>query len=168
MCIRKDLYIEGRFQWPEPIACPSVERFLDPCEAKPTLLNVQPPPQTFASETWTTTMAKLLRDKHEPLQQAWLFPVTTSEGRCSVKMDMCPCLLTGSKIWISNRGRLLNARERCRLQGMNPDHFKQVVSDAQWRLLARLLPAVGLTGPLPDRWASGTAAAELEATRTSA
>eukprot|EP00959_Pyramimonas_sp_CCMP1952_P235967 4931308-Pyramimonas_sp.AAC.1 len=35
------------------------------------------------------------------------------------------------------------------------------------RLLARLLPAVGLTGALPDRWASGTAAAELEATRTS-
>ena len=76
-------------------------------------------------------------------------------------------------------GRLLNARERCRLQGINPDDFKQVVPDAQWRkqlgnamrvnvlerLLARLLPAVGLTGPLPDRWASGTAAAELEATR---
>ena len=35
------------------------------------------------------------------------------------------------------------------------------------RLLARLLPAVGLTGALPDRWASGTAVAELEATRTS-
>ena len=99
-----------------------------------------------------------------------------------MKMDMCPCLLTGNKIWISNRGRLLNAREHCRLQGMNPDDFKQVVSDAQWRkqlgnamsvnvverLLARLLPAVGLTGPLPDRWASGTAAAELEATRASA
>ena len=113
-------------------------------------------------------MAKLLRDKREPLQQAWLFPVTTSVGRCSVKLDTCPCLLTRNKIWISNRGRLLNARERCRLQGINPDDFKQVVSDAQWRkqlgnamsvnvverLLARLLPAVGLTGPLPDRWAS--------------
>ena len=99
-----------------------------------------------------------------------------------MKMDACPCLLTRSKIWISNRGRLLNARERCRLQGMNPDHFKQVVSDAQWRkqlgnamsvnvlerLLARLLPAVGLTGALPDRWASGTALAELETTRARA
>ena len=182
VCIRKDFYIEGRFQWPDPIACPSVERFLDPCEAKPTLLSVPPPPQTFTSEIWGATMAKLLRDKCEPLQQAWLFPVTTSVGRCSVKLDTCPCLLTRNKIWISNRGRLLNARERCRLQGMNPDHFKQVVSDAQWRkqlgnamsinvverLLARLLPAVGLTGPLPDRWASGTAAAELEATRASA
>ena len=159
-----------------------MERFLDPCEAKPNLLNVQPPPQTFASEIWAATMAKLLRDKREPLQQAWLFPVTSSEGRCSVKMDTCPCLLTRNKIWISNRGRLLNARERCRLQGMNPDHFKQVVSDAQWRkqlgnamsvnvverLLARLLPAVGLTGALPDRWASGTALAELETTRARA
>ena len=127
-------------------------------------------------------MAKLLRDKREPLQQAWLFPVTTSEGRCSVKMDTCPCLLTRNKIWISNRGRLLNARERCRLQGINPDDFKQVVPDAQWRkqlgnamsvnvverLLARLLPAVGLTGALPDRWASGTALAELETTKARA
>ena len=98
-----------------------------------------------------------------------------------MKMDMCPCLLTRNNIWISNRGRLLNAHERCRLQGMNPNDFKQVVPDAQWRkqlgnamsvnvlerLLARLLPAVGLTGALPDRWASGTAVAELEATRTS-
>ena len=33
------------------------------------------------------------------------------------------------------------------------------------RLLSRLLPAVGLTGALPDRWASGAALRELEATR---
>ena len=61
---------------------------------------------------------------------------------------------------------------------MSPDKLKQVVSDAQWhmqlgnsmsvnvveRLLSRLLPAVGLTGALPDRWASGAALRELEAT----
>ena len=103
-------------------------------------------------------------------------------GRCSANSDICPCLLTRNKIWITNRGRLLNIRERCRLQGMNPDKLNQVVTDAQWckqlgnafsvnvveRLLARLLPAVGLTGALPDRWASGAAVAELEATRASA
>ena len=64
---------------------------------------------------------------------------------------------------------------------MNPDKLKQVVTDTQWRkqlgntmsvnvverLLSRLLPAVGLTGALPDRWAGGEAIAELEATRTS-
>ena len=62
---------------------------------------------------------------------------------------------------------------------MNPDKLKQVVTDTQWRkqlgntmsvnvverLLVRLLPAVGLTGALPDRWASGAPLAELEATR---
>ena len=36
------------------------------------------------------------------------------------------------------------------------------------RLLTRLLPAVGLTGALPDRWASGTALAELETTKARA
>ena len=98
-----------------------------------------------------------------------------------MRKDKCPCLLTGSQIWITNRGRLLNLRERCRLQGVNPDKLKQVVTDTQWRkqlgntmsvnvverLLSRLLPAVGLTGALPDRWAGGEAIAELEATRTS-
>ena len=177
VCIRKDFYIEGMFQWPERIDRPSVERFLDPCGGRPTLLSMQP----SASRTWAAEMAKLLCDKREPLQRAWLFPVNTSEGRCSAKSDKCPCLLTRNEIWITNRGRLLNVRERCRLQGMNPDDLKQVVSEAQWRkqlgnamsvnvverLLARLLPAVGLTGALPDRWASGTAVAELEATRTS-
>ena len=62
---------------------------------------------------------------------------------------------------------------------MNPDKFKMVVKKTHWhkqlgnamsvnvveRLLVRLLPAVGLTGALPDRWASGAPLAELEATR---
>ena len=94
--------------------------------------------------------------------------------------DKCPCLLRQCRgVWVSNRGRLLNLRERCRLQGMSPDKLKQEVSDPQWqmqlgnsmsvnvveRLLSRLLPAVGLTGALPDRWASGAALRELEATK---
>ena len=64
---------------------------------------------------------------------------------------------------------------------MNPEKLKQPpeVSDRQWhmqlgnamsvnvveRLLARLLLTAGLTGELPDRWASGEALAELKATR---
>ena len=93
--------------------------------------------------------------------------------------DRCPCLTrVRNDIWISHRGRLLNTREKCRLQGMNPDELTQVVTDVQWkmqlgnamsvnvveRILSRLLPAAGLTDALDDRWASGAALTELEAT----
>ena len=95
-------------------------------------------------------------------------------------LEKCPCLCSSSGvIWISKHGRALDLRERCRLQGMNPDKLKMVVSEPQVhkqlgnamsvcvveRLLVRLLPAVGLTGALPHRWANGAAVAELEATR---
>ena len=154
-----------------------MERFLDQCGVRPTLRNAQPPPQQVTSETWAEKMAKLLRDGRQPLQDPWLFGMVTYS---TAMRDKCPCLLRNCRgIWVSSRGRLINLRERCRLQGMNPDKLKQVVSDAQWhmqlgnsmsvnvveRLLSRLLPAVGLTGALPDRWASGAALRELEATR---
>ena len=174
VCIRNDLYRKGDFKWPEPIERPSVERFLDQCGVRPTLRNAQPPPQQVASETWAKKMAKLLRDG-KPFQDPWLFAMFK---RSTAMRDKCPCLLRSCRgIWVSNRGRLLNLRERCRLQGMNPDKLKQVVSDAQWQMqlgnsmsvnvVERLLsrPAVGLTGALPDRWASGAALRELEATR---
>ncbi len=121
-------------------------------------------------------MAKHLRDG-QPLQDPWLFGMVTYS---TAMRDKCPCLLRSCRgIWVSNRGRLINLRERCRLQGMNPDKLKQVVTDTQWRkqlgntmsvnvverLLSRLLPAVGLTGALPDRWASGAALRDLEATK---
>lgn len=64
---------------------------------------------------------------------------------------------------------------------MNPETLKQLrgVTNRQWhmqlgnamsvivveRLLARLLPAAGMTGELQDRWASGEALAEFKATR---
>jgi len=179
VCIHKDFYRKSAFKWPEPIERPSVERFLDQLGPKPTLLTLQPPPQLRAAETWAAQMAKLLRDGEEPLTRPWLFSVGASEQRSNAMCDRCPCLLrSGGDIWISSHGRPLNPRERCRLQGLNPDKIKVAVSARQWRmqlgntmsvnvlerLLSRLLPAAGLTGALPDRWASGAAQTELEAT----
>ena len=136
----------------------------------------------MAAETYDAVMERL-RDKGEdPLTEPYLFNVDCTKKRSHPMRDRCFCLLRSSgQIWISTQGRLLNLRERCRLQGMNPEKLKQPrgVSDRQWhlqlgnamsvnvveRLLARLLPAAGLTGELRDRWASGEALAELKATR---
>merc|ERR1711920_1140528 len=70
--------------------------------------------------------------------------------------------------WITNRGRMLSKAEMMRLQGMTPEDFKVVVSQAQWgkqignamscnileRIFVRLLPAAGLysAARLHDRW----------------
>jgi site-specific DNA-cytosine methylase len=179
VCIRDDCYRSGAFKWPEPIACPSVERFLDQRGPKPTLRTLQPPPQPRAAESWAAQMAKLWRDGEEPLTRTWLWDAGASEQRSSPMFDRCPCLMrTDHDIWISSHGRTLNLRERCRLQGSNPDKINVPVSDHQWRmqlgnsmsinvlerLLSRLLPAAGLTSALPDRWASGAAQRELEET----
>jgi hypothetical protein len=93
--------------------------------------------------------------------------------------DTSPCLMTNCRIWISHYGRELNLAEKCRLQGMSPRRLNVVVSKTQFakqlgnsmsvnvleRILAAALPAAGLSAPLRDRWASGYAVADLEATR---
>ena len=90
-------------------------------------------------------------------------------------LDYCPCLLKHVKpIWVLNRGRMLNLQELMRLMGFNLNDFKvplpadmlgnSMAINTLERLLCRILPAVGLTGPLPDRWADGRAQIELAAT----
>ena len=93
--------------------------------------------------------------------------------------DFCPCLLKSVKpIWITNRGRELNLNEKMRLMGLVPDKLKLAVSESKFarqlgnsmasnvleRLLCRVLPAMGLSGPLPDRWADGSRYEQLAAT----
>ena len=72
-------------------------------------------------------------------------------------------------------------RSRAYGSGMSPEKRKKPgnVSERQFamqvgnamsvnvveRILTRLLPAAGLTGPLEDRWASGAARRELALTR---
>ena len=80
-------------------------------------------------------------------------------------------------VWMSNRGRTLNIRERMRLMGLGPNRLKLAVTDSHFeaqlgnsmplnvleRLLCRALPSVGLTGSLLDRWKDGSRFTELAA-----
>ena len=171
VCIRDDCY-RGTFKWPEPIACPSIERFLKQRDDTDASLALTQPSHRGAAEKWRLHMDKLSRQGEEPQMRPWLWCVGTSTHRSTAMYDRCPCLLRSQRdIWVSNRGRALSLRERCRLQGENPDTVHVTVSDQQWnmqlgnsmstnvleRLLARLLPAAGLTDALPDHWESGVA-----------
>ena len=80
-------------------------------------------------------------------------------------------------VWISNRGRTPNIRERMRLMGLDPKRLKLAVTDNRFaaqlgnsmalnvleKLLCRALPSVGLTGSLLDRWKDGSCYTELAA-----
>ena len=87
----------------------------------------------------------------------------------SYNEDLCPCLTHEVKpIWISNQGRVLELNESMQLMGRTQNWLNLAVSESQFaaqlgnsmalnvleRLLCRVLPTVGLSGPLPDHWDS--------------
>ncbi len=177
-CVQKD-FDRGTFAWPEPLASPPIEYFLDSRGEKPTLTDAFAPSARRAGETFDAMMEKLKDEDADPLEQPYLFDVACTKSHSHAMYDVCPCILASNQdIWISHYGRMLNRQELCRLQGMNPHKLKAAVSENQFgkqlgnsmsinvleRVLARLLCAAGLAGELPDRWASGEAVAELAAT----
>jgi len=180
VCIRKDAD-QGTFTWPEPLgATPGIDRFLDTREASPAWTNeFAPRLGSQASDTFDANMEALNDQDADPLKQPHLFQVNCSKAWSIVMRDTSPCLMTNCRIWISHYGRELNLAEKCRLQGMSPRRLNVVVSKTQFakqlgnsmsvnvleRILAAALPAAGLSAPLRDRWASGYAVADLEATR---
>ncbi len=180
VCIRNDAD-QGTFTWPEPLgATPGIDRFLDTREASPAWTNeFAPRLGSQASDTFDANMEALNDQDADPLKQPHLFQVNCSKAWSIVMRDTSPCLMTNCRIWISHYGRELNLAEKCRLQGMSPRRLNVVVSKTQFakqlgnsmsvnvleRILAAALPAAGLSAPLRDRWASGYAVADLEATR---
>ena len=180
VCIRNDAD-QGTFTWPEPLgATPGIDRFLDTREASPAWTNeFAPRLGSQASDTFDANMEALNDQDADPLNQPHLFQVNCSKAWSIVMRDTSPCLMTNCRIWISHYGRELNLAEKCRLQGMSPRRLNVVVSKTQFakqlgnsmsvnvleRILAAALPAAGLSAPLRDRWASGYAVADLEATR---
>ncbi len=180
VCIRNDAD-QGTFTWPEPLgATPGIDRFLDTREASPAWTNeFAPRLGSQASDTFDANMEALNDQDADPLKQPHLFQVNCSKAWSYAMRDTSPCLTTTCRIWISHYGRELNLAEKCRLQGMSPRRLNVVVSKTQFakqlgnsmsvnvleRILAAALPAAGLSAPLRDRWASGYAVADLEATR---
>merc|ERR1719167_775811 len=181
--IRKDVD-KGDFQFPEPIPCPSFEKFLDRREKGFNLASSLPPrSQSTARINVTNTIRTLKRGGSDPLQEPYIVDCDSTVERSSFKLGISPCITCGRKDghWVTNRGRRLKKTEMMRLQGMNPTTFKVAVSNHQLgkqlgntmsvnvleRLLVKLLPAAGLASrkSLVDRWQTGEALRELAATR---
>jgi len=174
---------DGSFRFPDPIPSMKLDKFLDKL---PKGFNVEkslpPPTQTVARNNVETALRKLKRKGSDPWEESWVVDCDSSPNRSSCQEECAPCLTCSRRDghWVTSRGRRLRKTEMMRLQGMDPTIFKVAVSERELgkqlgntmsvnvleRLLARLLPAVGLAArKLPDRWESGEAIRALGATR---
>ncbi len=169
---------EAALQWQlfvaQPLPYESIEPWLDGSPLPLCELQKRKPDAPSYAKNLKEALLKLQKQGgNNPLTTPRL--VVLSMSSVNTYLDYCRCLLKHVKpIWVLNRGRMLNLRERMRLMGFNLNDFKEplpadmlgnsMAINTLERLLCRILPAVGLTGPLPDRWADGCAQIELAAT----
>merc|ERR1712176_1290545 len=167
--IHKD-HDKGSFSWPDPLPRVSIEKFLDPRKKCPSMRDLPPRTNTVTNGNVKLALKSLLKQGVDPLREAYLVDIDSTRARCAWQKDRSPCITCARSKghWITNRARRLTKPEMMRLQGMDPDSFKVVVSECQLgyqignamscnvleRIFVRLLPAAGLhpAALLHDRW----------------
>jgi DNA (cytosine-5)-methyltransferase 1 len=163
---------QGTFEFPKPIAKPSIEAFLDPRDRKPTKFDLPPASAGTALTNVKRALTELVKAGSDPFEEPFIVDCDSSPGRSKYCFDVTPCMTCGRAAghWVTNRGRRMTKNEMLRCQGMPTpaEGFKVVVSDAQLgkqignamscnvleRLFVRLLPAAGLVSAhrLHDQW----------------
>merc|ERR1712153_235976 len=172
----------GKFEFPEPIARPSIEQFLERRDSKLVAEGLPPVSQTTARGNVIRALRDVKKEGSDPAKEAFIVDCDSSPGRSVVVRGYSPCITCsrGAGHWLTNRGRRMLKTEMMRLQGMNPTKFMVAVSESRLghqlgntmsvcvleRLFTRLLPAAKLVGrTIKDRWASGQALRKLMSTR---
>merc|ERR1719468_193327 len=171
---------DGSFKWPEPVARPSIELFLDPRGKKQSAEGNLPPP---SNKTAYTNVRRALKELSaagcKPLEVPYVVDCDSSPYRMKWMKEASPCITCSRAAghWVTSRGRRLTKDEMMRLQGIRPEKFKKAVPERQLgiqignamsvnvleRLFVRALPAAGLVdrNMLTDRWARGKLPAKL-------
>merc|ERR1712079_149102 len=157
--------------FPKPVPCPDIDLFLENTYGSDLL---PPPSQTTARENVESVFREQKSKGCDPLQVSFLVDCDSSPHRMKCTKGFSPCITCsrGSGHWVTSRKRRLTKAEMMRLQGIEPENFKVVVSDTQLgkqignsmsvnvleRVLLRALPAGGLVGhgAMLDRWQRGT------------
>jgi len=173
----------GKFEFPEAIARPSIEQFLERRDSKLVSEGLPPSSQSTARGNVIRALREVKREGSDPAKEAFIVDCDSSPGRSVVVRGYSPCITCsrGAGHWVTNRGRRMLKTEMMRLQGMDPTKFTVAVSNAQLgkqlgntmsvcvleRLFTRLLPAAKLVrgGIVKDRWENGQAVKKLAATR---
>lgn len=177
-------YDDGSFEYPAPVPCPSIEKFLNPRKGTISWNQLPPESQTTARGNVKRALREIADTGEDPLKVPYIVDCDSSGPRMKYVKDVSPCITCsrGGGHWVTSRMRRLTKAEMMRLQGMDPETFKVAVSETQLgkqignamsvnvleRLFARLLPAAGLVphGSLSDRWQCGGPPAPLAAACT--
>jgi len=171
---------DGSFKWPEPVARPSIELFLDPRGKKQSAEGNLPP---TSNKTAYINVRRALKELSaagcKPLEVPYVVDCDSSPYRMKWTKEASPCITCSRAAghWVTSRGRRLTKDEMMRLQGMRPDNFRIAVSDRQLgiqignamsvnileRLFVRALPAAGLVAhnTLIDHWEDGKQPARM-------
>jgi len=160
----------GKFEFPEPIECPSIEHFLEKRDPKLALTGLPKSTNKTAFRNVKAHLRKLQKGGADPHKETFFIDCDSSPYRSINVKGVSPCITCsrGTGHWVTSRGRRLTKEEMMRLQGMNATKFKVAVSQTQLgkqlgntmsvnvleRLFCRLLPAAKLCKKkaLKDRW----------------
>ena len=162
--IRKDVDT-GSFEFPEALPLADIRAFLDPREGRPSFADLPPRSQTTARANVQQTLVKLEAKGADPFFEPWVIDCDGTQSFTKAMKGVTPCI-TAARYkghWVTSHGRRFNLQEAFRLQGFRIA-LPSAVSDSQMRhllgncmslnvlrrIFCRLLPAAGLTPPLPD------------------
>ena len=147
-----------RFVWPEPVPCPSLNLFLDPIAPPDPSNEPDVLTQTTAAMTLWLMRSRLVRNP-PPAGKEVVIDIDSSLEYANTMIDRSMCMTRSREkgFWLHLRNRRMNLNEQCRLQGLSADlriaipqqQMSRMVGNAMSqnvleRLLARILPAVGL------------------------
>jgi DNA (cytosine-5)-methyltransferase 1 len=156
---------DGSFSWPAPLPPADIMEFLDRRLGRPSYADLPTASQTTARANVLHLLEKIEMKGGDPFYEPWIMDCDGSPDFTKAFMGVSPCITRsrGQGHWLSCMGRRMNLKEVLRLQGF-ADSFENVVTERQLRLmlgngmslnvleriLCRLLPAAGLSGPLED------------------
>ena len=168
--------------WPKPLSKPPLKRFLDPktkTENAQDLTKQFPPRTQRHARRQVKKFYDICADNSIDLRVSNLV-VDIDSKKLGMMSGRCPCLTSTRAAcgghWVACRGRRTSIAEMERLMGIGVAppkggeaaivHHPPSITDRQWgsmlgnaipvpllqRLLCRILPAAGLSGPLSDLW----------------
>ena len=129
MAIRKDCPRADAFTFPRKLECPVIEELLED--------NVNSSFHDTPQQVRNTMSANInsakqrIKESGGNLDQPYVVDCDASRQKSCYMKNVSPCLTRSRNKghWLIHRNRRTTIREMMRLQGIDPDKFKQVVSD---------------------------------------
>jgi DNA (cytosine-5)-methyltransferase 1 len=155
----------GSFAFPRPSPNVDIRQFLDRRHGRPSFADLPPASQATAHGNVLQALNNIEAAGNDPFYEPWIIDCDGGPAYTKAWPGLSPCITKARSNghWLTCMGRRMSLQEALRLQGFD-DCFESSVSDRQLRIMlgnsmslnvlerifCSLLPAAGLSGPLPD------------------